>query len=87
MKLFSVVANRLGSPRVGDCLRKRRRLQLALFRAHVKAFARLPGVPASNALFQWSAAEQRQNEKICQDIDDTSSKNYEAETLRRWKIR
>jgi len=34
---------------------------------------------SSNALFQLCTTEQRQNEKICQDIDDVSSEDYEAE--------
>ena len=37
-------------------------------------------------LFQSSTTKQRQNEKICQDIDDPSGEDYEAETLRRRKI-
>ena len=41
---------------------------------------------SSNALFQSRATEQRQNEKICQDIDDVSGEDYETETLRRRKI-
>jgi hypothetical protein len=41
---------------------------------------------SSNALFQSRTTEQRQNEKICQDIDDASGEDYEAETLRRRKI-
>jgi len=38
------------------------------------------------ALFQSSTTKQRQNEKICQDIDDASGEDYEAQTLRRRKI-
>jgi hypothetical protein len=36
--------------------------------------------------FQSRTTEQRQNEKICQDIDDVSGEDYETETLRRRKI-
>ena len=38
------------------------------------------------ALFQSRTTEQRQNEKIYQDIDGASGEDYEAETLRRRKI-
>ena len=38
------------------------------------------------ALFQSRTTEQRQNEKICQDIDDASGEHDEAETLRQRKI-
>jgi hypothetical protein len=37
---------------------------------------------SSNALFQLCTTEQRQNEKICQDIDDISGEDYEAEIYR-----
>jgi hypothetical protein len=37
---------------------------------------------SSNALFQLCTTERRQNEKICQDIDDVSGEDYEAEIYR-----
>jgi hypothetical protein len=45
-----------------------------------------PGV-SSIALFQLSGAEQRQYEKVCQNVDDAAPEDYDAETLGRRKIR
>jgi hypothetical protein len=37
--------------------------------------------------FQLRAAEERQDEQICQNIDDTTGQHHQTETLRRRKIR
>src|SRR5437660_4805685 len=66
------------------------RRRLIRFRLGKRGLHRPPSycIPAESsiALFQVSAAEERQYEQIRQDVDDASSENYETEPLRRWKI-
>ena len=38
------------------------------------------------SLFQLRAAEQRQDEQVCQDVDDATGKDDETEALGRRKI-